>query len=52
MRALVADDHPLYREAACCRLERLLPGLEIVEEGREPRDGNPGYAVLLARRNG
>ena len=27
-------------------------GLEIVEEGREPRDGNPGYAVLLARRNG
>jgi SAM-dependent methyltransferase len=27
-------------------------GLDIVEEGREPRDGNPGYAVLLARRNG
>jgi SAM-dependent methyltransferase len=27
-------------------------GLEIVEEGREPREGNPGYAVLLARRNG
>jgi SAM-dependent methyltransferase len=27
-------------------------GLEIVEEGREPREGNPGYAVLLARRKG
>ena len=25
-------------------------GLSIVEEGREPRHGNPGYAVLLARR--
>jgi hypothetical protein len=27
-------------------------GLQIVEEGREPRQGNPGYAVLIARRNG
>jgi hypothetical protein len=25
-------------------------GLAIVEEGREPRRGNPGYAVLIARR--
>ena len=24
-------------------------GLEIVERGREPRRGNPGYAVLIAR---
>ncbi len=27
-------------------------GLTLVEEGREPRDGNPGYAVLIARRDG
>jgi SAM-dependent methyltransferase len=27
-------------------------GLQIVEEGREPKQGNPGYAVLIARRNG
>jgi SAM-dependent methyltransferase len=27
-------------------------GLTMVEEGREPRDGNPGYAVLIARRDG
>lgn len=27
-------------------------GLEIVEQGREPRSGNPGYAMLLARRAG
>ncbi len=27
-------------------------GLAIVEEGREPRRGEPGYAVLLARRDG
>ena len=27
-------------------------GLVIVEEGREPRQGNPGYAVLIARGNG
>ena len=24
--------------------------LELVEQGREPRTGNPGYAMLLARR--
>ncbi len=27
-------------------------GLELVEQGREPRTGNPGYAMLLARRAG
>lgn len=26
-------------------------GLTMIEEGREPRQGNPGYAVLIARRN-
>lgn len=31
MRAIVADDHPLYREAVRLRLERLFPGAEIVE---------------------
>jgi len=27
-------------------------GLALLEEGREPRHGNPGYAVLIARRGG
>jgi hypothetical protein len=27
-------------------------GLALVEEGREPKHGNPGYAVLIARREG
>jgi len=31
MRAIVADDHPLYREAVRLRLERLFPGAEITE---------------------
>ena len=30
---LVADDHPLYREAVVLRLERLLPGCTIIEAG-------------------
>jgi two-component system, NarL family, nitrate/nitrite response regulator NarL len=33
MRILVADDHPLYREALCLRLERLLAPVEIAEAG-------------------
>ncbi len=33
MRAIVADDHPLYREAVRLRLERLFPAAEIVEVG-------------------
>ncbi len=31
MRALLADDHPLYLEAARARLERLFPDIEIIE---------------------
>jgi two-component system, NarL family, nitrate/nitrite response regulator NarL len=31
MRAIVADDHPLYREAVRLRLERLFPTAEILE---------------------
>jgi two-component system, NarL family, nitrate/nitrite response regulator NarL len=31
MRAIVADDHPLYREAVRLRLERMFPTAEIVE---------------------
>lgn len=27
-------------------------GLEIVEQGREPKEGNPGYAMLIAKRGG
>ena len=33
MRIIVADDHPLYREAVKLRLERLLPESEIFEVG-------------------
>ncbi|HEX3971407.1 MAG TPA: response regulator transcription factor [Stellaceae bacterium] len=32
-RILVADDHPLYREAVRLRLERLLPDCSVVEGG-------------------
>jgi len=31
MRAIIADDHPLYREAVRLRLERLFPTSEIAE---------------------
>ncbi|HXE15596.1 MAG TPA: response regulator transcription factor [Stellaceae bacterium] len=31
MQAIVADDHPLFREAAGARLSRLLPGVAIAE---------------------
>jgi two-component system nitrate/nitrite response regulator NarL len=33
MRVLVADDHPLYREAVRLRVERLLPDCSVVEAG-------------------
>jgi two-component system, NarL family, nitrate/nitrite response regulator NarL len=33
MRVLIADDHPLYREAVRLRLERLLPECSVVESG-------------------
>ena len=33
MRVLVADDHPLYREAVRLRIERLLPECTVVEAG-------------------
>ena len=32
---LVADDHPLYREAVRLRLERLLPGCTVIEVGTQ-----------------
>lgn len=31
MRAIIADDHPLYREAVRLRLERLFPDADIAE---------------------
>ncbi len=34
MRVIIADDHPLYREAVRLRLERSFPGAEIAEAGR------------------
>ena len=33
MRIIVADDHPLYREAVKLRLERLLPDSRVIEVG-------------------
>lgn len=33
MHIIVADDHPLYREAVKLRLERLLPDCHVVEVG-------------------
>jgi DNA-binding NarL/FixJ family response regulator len=33
MRVLIADDHPLYREAVRAQLERLFDGVEIEETG-------------------
>jgi hypothetical protein len=50
MRAIVADDHPLYREAVRLRLERSFPAADIarsVERGRVGArlgDGSPGPA--------
>lgn len=34
MRAVIADDHPLYREAVGLRLQRQLHEVEIIEVGR------------------
>jgi SAM-dependent methyltransferase len=43
---------PMYwshADAATYRAWLEAAGFEILEEGSEPRDGNPGYAVFLAR---
>jgi len=53
MRVLVADDHPLYLEAAKVSLERNFSGIEIVSAGALPdaldrlRDSGPFALVLL-----
>ncbi len=52
MRALIADDHPLYREAARLRLERLIPGIDVTEVGTledllNLRDRQPGAFELI-----
>ncbi|HTR97996.1 MAG TPA: class I SAM-dependent methyltransferase [Candidatus Acidoferrales bacterium] len=43
-----------YSQAGIARYREWLAaaGLAIVEQGREPRRGNPGYAVLIARAGG
>src|SRR5690348_13939312 len=33
MRAIIADDHPLYREAVRLRMERLFPSADVAEVG-------------------
>lgn len=40
-QASVQDYRAWFRDA----------GLTLIEEGREPKQGNPGYAVLIARRD-
>lgn len=53
MRALIADDHPLYLDAARANLERNFPGTEIVEARSfdaaldQARCGGPFNIVLL-----
>jgi DNA-binding NarL/FixJ family response regulator len=54
MRAVVADDHPLYREAVGLRLRRQLGEAEIVEAGSVDelmalagREGKPIELILL-----
>jgi two-component system, NarL family, nitrate/nitrite response regulator NarL len=53
MQVIVADDHPLYREAVRLRLERLLPNAGITEVGSldellaQAREAPPFDLVLL-----
>ncbi|WP_193369507.1 LuxR C-terminal-related transcriptional regulator [Pelagibius marinus] len=57
MRAIIADDHPLYREAAGLRLQRQLHDLEVIEVGRLDEllalagtEGEPIELILLDLR--
>jgi len=50
MRAIVADDHPLYREAVRLRLERLFVSAEIAEAASLDellRQVSPGIDLIL-----
>ncbi len=50
MRAIVADDHPLYREAVRLRLERLFASAEIAEAASLDellRQVSPGVDLIL-----
>ena len=53
MQVIVADDHPLYREAVRLRLERLLPNADVTEVGSldellaQAREAPPFDLVLL-----
>ncbi len=48
----VAGARMFYSHATITRYREWFAaaGLEIVEQGREPKDGNPGYAMLIARK--
>lgn len=48
MRILIADDHPLYREAIRQRLERVYPGVEVLEIADLGELAAPGAADLPA----
>lgn len=53
MRVLIADDHPLYREAAALRIRRLYPDAMIGEVSSLPElrqttaDGSAPYDLIL-----
>jgi len=50
MRILIADDHPLYREALRIQVERLFPGAIITETSsleNVPNDRDTGYQLFL-----
>ena len=53
MQVLIADDHPLYREALRAQVERLLPSAQVVEVSsfeaavQAAKDGGDAYGLFL-----
>ena len=52
MRILIADDHPLYREALRAQIERLIPGAAITEASSlDEATRHDGYQLFLLDYN-
>ncbi|HUO02497.1 MAG TPA: response regulator transcription factor [Rhizomicrobium sp.] len=52
MRILIADDHPLYREALRAQIERLIPDAAITETASlDDAAAHDGYALYLLDYN-
>lgn len=53
MQVLIADDHPLYREALRAQVERLLPAAQVIEVSsfeaavKAAKEGNDSYGLFL-----